>query len=220
MDERRHDHRRCTSGPLLDGGAYGCYGVASTFYTGALQTVTYDIPAYRFEGCRVFTNKPPCGPKRGHGTPQPRFALELPPREDRPATRHRPGRACDAAQLRQAEHPGPSTGCASPRCGLEECIDKVVDRASSYAARARQAAAGRGMGFAISIVPVGRRHRRSTGTTCRTPRCRSGSIEGGVTAYCGAIDIGQGSDSVLAASSPKSWASSPQTCARDRRHGH
>ena len=61
---------------LLDGGAYGSYGVASTFYTGALQTVTYDIPRYRFRGCRVFTNKPPCGPKRGHGTPQPRFALE------------------------------------------------------------------------------------------------------------------------------------------------
>ena len=29
---------------LLDGGAYGSYGVASTFYTGALQTVTYHIP--------------------------------------------------------------------------------------------------------------------------------------------------------------------------------
>ncbi len=29
---------------LLDGGAYGSYGVASTFYTGALQTVTYQIP--------------------------------------------------------------------------------------------------------------------------------------------------------------------------------
>src|SRR5512145_1551191 len=60
----------------LDGGAYGSYGVASTFYTGALQTVTYPVPAYRFEGLRAFTNKPPCGPKRGHGTPQPRFALE------------------------------------------------------------------------------------------------------------------------------------------------
>ena len=30
---------------LLDGGAYGSYGVASTFYTGALQTVTYQIAA-------------------------------------------------------------------------------------------------------------------------------------------------------------------------------
>ncbi|HEY6147131.1 MAG TPA: molybdopterin cofactor-binding domain-containing protein, partial [Thermoanaerobaculia bacterium] len=61
----------------LDGGGYGSYGVASTYYTGALQTVTYEVPAYRFDGARVFTNKPPCGPKRGHGTPQPRFALEV-----------------------------------------------------------------------------------------------------------------------------------------------
>src|SRR6202158_4820904 len=61
----------------LDGGAYGSYGVASTFYTGALQTVTYEVPRYKFEGLRVFTNKPPCGPKRGHGTPQPRYALEV-----------------------------------------------------------------------------------------------------------------------------------------------
>ncbi len=51
--------------------------MASTFYTGALQTVTYDIPRYRFRGCRVFTNKPPCGPKRGHGTPQSRFGQEV-----------------------------------------------------------------------------------------------------------------------------------------------
>src|SRR5258706_3986939 len=62
---------------LLDGGAYGSYGVASTFYTGALQTVTYHVPAYHFQGCRVFTNKPPCGPKRGHGTPQSRFGQEI-----------------------------------------------------------------------------------------------------------------------------------------------
>lgn len=34
------------------------------------------MPRYRFRGCRVFTSKPPCGPKRGHGTPQPRFGQE------------------------------------------------------------------------------------------------------------------------------------------------
>ncbi|HEY9421300.1 MAG TPA: molybdopterin cofactor-binding domain-containing protein, partial [Thermoanaerobaculia bacterium] len=61
----------------LDGGSYGSYGVASTYYTGALQTVTYKLPAYQFEGVRCFTNKPPCGPKRGHGTPQPRFGFEV-----------------------------------------------------------------------------------------------------------------------------------------------
>src|SRR5256712_10620294 len=61
---------------FLDGGAYGSYGVASPFYTGALQTGTYHVPRYRFRGCRAFTNKPPCGPQRGHGPPPPRLAQE------------------------------------------------------------------------------------------------------------------------------------------------
>src|SRR5947207_5386382 len=62
---------------ILDGGAYGGHGVASTFYTGILQPTTYKLPNYRFEAVRVFTNKAPCGPKRGHGTPQPRWAQEI-----------------------------------------------------------------------------------------------------------------------------------------------
>ena len=80
VQDRREEGRRDHGDALpdaLDGGAYGSYGVASTYYTGALQTVTYQVPRYRFDGARVFTNKPPCGPKRGHGTPQPRFALEV-----------------------------------------------------------------------------------------------------------------------------------------------
>src|SRR5207244_13225687 len=60
----------------LDGGAYASHGIATTDYTGALMTVTYRIPAYKFDGVRVYTNKPPCGPKRGHGTTQPRYAFE------------------------------------------------------------------------------------------------------------------------------------------------
>ena len=75
----------------LDGGAYGSYGVASTYYTGALQTVTYELPRYRFDSIRAFTNKPPCGPKRGHGTPQPRFGWESPARQGCPQAGHRPG---------------------------------------------------------------------------------------------------------------------------------
>jgi CO/xanthine dehydrogenase Mo-binding subunit len=62
---------------LLDGGAYGSHGPASTFYTGVLTPLTYELPRFKFEACRVFTNKPACGPKRGHGTPQPRFGQEV-----------------------------------------------------------------------------------------------------------------------------------------------
>jgi 4-hydroxybenzoyl-CoA reductase subunit alpha len=113
----------------LDGGAYGSYGVASTFYTGALQPITYDIPAYKFEGCRVFTNKPPCGPKRGHGTPQPRFAIEL----------HLEKLACDLGldpvEMKRLNFVKPMTRTVNwlrvTSCGLEECTDKVI-KASGY----------------------------------------------------------------------------------------
>jgi len=37
--------------------------------------VTYEVRAIKFEGLRAF-NKPPAS-KRGHGTPQPRYALEV-----------------------------------------------------------------------------------------------------------------------------------------------
>ena len=39
--------------------------------------MTYKRDNYHFRGVRYFTNKAPCGPKRGHGTVQPRFALEV-----------------------------------------------------------------------------------------------------------------------------------------------
>jgi 4-hydroxybenzoyl-CoA reductase subunit alpha len=177
----------------LDGGAYGSYGVASTFYTGVLQTVTYDIPAYRFEGCRVFTNKPPCGPKRGHGTPQPRFALEL----HLEKIAHDIG--IDPVDLKQRNFVKPMTRTVNwlriTSCGLEECTDRVMT-ASGY--RHREKRHGHGMGFAISTYLSG------AGTAIYWNDMPHSEVQikvdrGGVTAYCGAMDIGQGSDSVLAA---------------------
>ncbi|MGA8924066.1 MAG: molybdopterin cofactor-binding domain-containing protein [Candidatus Dormiibacterota bacterium] len=176
----------------LDGGAYGSYGVASTFYTGTLQTVTYDIPAYRFEGCRVFTNKPPCGPKRGHGTPQPRFALEL----HLEKIAHDLG--LDPAELKRANFVKPMTRAVNwlriTSCGLEECSRRVIE-ASGYSKRSRRP--GHGMGFAISSYLSG------AGTAIYWNDMPHSEVQikvdrSGVTVYCGAMDIGQGSDSVLA----------------------
>ncbi len=112
---------------LLDGGAYGSYGVASTFYTGALQTVTYEMANYQFRGARYFTNKPPCGPKRGHGTVQPRFGQEV--QLDKIAEKL----GIDPAELRLQESSSsrtrsPPTGMRIGTIGLAECIEKVVER--------------------------------------------------------------------------------------------
>ena len=177
---------------LLDGGAFGSYGVATTFYTGALQTTTYRIPNYRFHGCRVFTNKPPCGPKRGHGTPQPRFALEL--HLDHIADQL----AISPVELRRRNlTPAFSRTCNWLRItssGLVQCIDRVLE-ASGFNSRPRLG--GRGMGFACSSYLSGAGSAIYWNDMPHS-ECQIKVDRGGVTVYCGAIDIGQGSDSVLA----------------------
>ena len=62
---------------MLDGGAYASFGLITTYYAGQLLCAPYEMPAYRFDSTRVYTNKPACGPKRGHGSVQPRFAFEV-----------------------------------------------------------------------------------------------------------------------------------------------
>jgi 4-hydroxybenzoyl-CoA reductase alpha subunit len=179
---------------VLDGGAYGSYGVASTFYTGALQTVTYHIPAYHFQGCRVFTNKPPCGPKRGHGTPQSRFGQEV--QLDKIAE----ALSLDPADLRLriVERPGTLTAnyLRVTTIGLAECIRRVV-QASDWTNRFRKLPRGKGVGLACSSylsgagLPIYWNDMPHSGVQLKLDR------SGGVTAFCGATEIGQGSDDVL-----------------------
>ncbi len=190
---------------MLDGGAYGSYGIASTYYTGALQTVTYKIPAYKFEGLRVFTNKPPCGPKRGHGTPQPRLGLEV--HLDKIA--HDLG--LDPAEMRRRYVVEDGTKTVNhltiTTCGLGKCIDQVVQASNWKAHRAKRdntyngnghPAIKRGLGIACSSylsgagLPIYWNDLPHSGVIVKVDR------GGGVAVFCGSTDIGQGSDSLLA----------------------
>jgi 4-hydroxybenzoyl-CoA reductase subunit alpha len=187
---------------FLDGGAYGSYGVASTFYTGALQTVTYEVPRYKFQGLRAFTNKPPCGPKRGHGTPQPRYALEV--HLDKIAEQLK----LDPAAMRRANLVKPDTVTANylriGSMGLGQCIDKVVagsdwkNRFSGWDQSNRKLPYGKGIGIACSSyicgagLPIYWNNMPQSGVQLRLDR------QGGVCVMCGSVDIGQGSDSILA----------------------
>ena len=180
---------------FLDGGAYGSYGVASTFYTGALQTVTYEVPRYRFRGLRAFTNKPPCGPKRGHGTPQPRHALEV--HLDKIAEELK----LDPAEMRLKHLVQPDTVTANylrvGSMGLGKCIEKVV-AGSDWQNKFRKLPYGRGVGIACSSyicgagLPIYWNNMPHSGVQLGLDR------QGGVRVQCGSTDIGQGSDSVLA----------------------
>src|SRR3989454_9773383 len=180
---------------LLDGGAYGSYGVASTYYTGALQTVTYNVPRYHFQGARAFTNKAPCGPKRGHGTPQPRFALEV--HLDKIAEQLE----IDPAELRLRTLVPPNSLTANylrvGSMGLGKCIAKVVE-GSEWKKKFHKLPEGRGVGLACSSyisgagLPIYWNNMPHSGVQLKCDR------SGGVTVFCGSTDIGQGSDSILA----------------------
>ena len=180
----------------LDGGAYGSYGVATTYYTGALTTVTYKVPAYKFDGCRVFTNKPPCGPKRGHGTTQPRFALEN--QLDKIAD----ALGLDAAEYRKriAVEPDSMTvnGLRVTSCGLRECIDAAVER-TGYSVKRGKLARGKGIGIAASSylcgagLPIYWNAMPQSGAIVKVDR------GGGVTILAGTSECGQGSTHMLAA---------------------
>jgi 4-hydroxybenzoyl-CoA reductase subunit alpha len=180
---------------LIDGGAYGSYGVASTFYTGALQTVTYHVPRYHFQGCRTFTNKPPCGPKRGHGTVQPRFGQEV--QLDKIAEKL----SIDPADLRLKIAESSNTVTANffrlSTVNLSECIRRVV-KSSEWGNKFRKLPEGRGVGLACSAyltgagLPIYWNKMPHSGVQLKLDR------GGGVTIFCGATEIGQGSDDVLA----------------------
>ena len=180
---------------LLDGGGYGSYGVASTYYTGALQTVTYHVPRYKFQGARAFTNKPPCGPKRGHGTPQPRFALEV--HIDKIAEQL----GLDPAELRLRHLVPPNSLTANwlrvGTMGLGRCIEKVI-AGSGWKDKFRKLPAGKGIGLACSSyitgagLPIYWNAMPHSGVQLKCDR------GGGVTVFCGSTEIGQGSDSILA----------------------
>ena len=191
---------------FLDGGGYSSYGLASVHYTGALQTVTYKLPAYKFEGVRVFTNKPACGPKRGHGTPQPRFAVEI--HLDKIAEKL----GIDPIDLRLRQLTEPNTitvnGLRITSNGLRECIEKVAARAE-WKKKYRQLPYGKGIGFAASTyisgagLPIYWNKMPHSGVQIRLDR------GGGITVFCGSTDIGQGSDSILAYAVAEEFGVSP-----------
>jgi 4-hydroxybenzoyl-CoA reductase subunit alpha len=179
----------------LDGGAYASYGIATTYYTGALLTVTYRIPAYKFDGVRVYTNKPPCGPKRGHGTTQPRYGFEC--QLDKIAQ----DLGLDPIEYRQRilqpPHSRTVNGLRITTMGLGECLDQVR-RATDFPRKYGQLPRGRGIGVAGSAyisgagLPIYWNEMPHSGAVVQVDR------GGGVAVYCGTAEIGQGSDMVLA----------------------
>jgi CO/xanthine dehydrogenase Mo-binding subunit len=170
---------------------------------------------------RLFTNKPPCGPKRGHGTTQPRYAVEV--HLDKIAH----DLAIDPLELRRRNLIEPDTrtvnGLRITSCALGECLEAVAERSGwnefhgnppvgadlsrqtpinrpgvegdGYSA---ESSVKQGLGIAASSYicgagkPIYWNDMPHSAVQIRLDR------GGGITVYCGSTDIGQGSTSILA----------------------
>jgi len=179
---------------LIDGGAYSSFGLVTTYYSGQLLGGPVHLPTYRFDSTRVFTNKPPCGPKRGHGSVQPRFAFEI--QLDELAEKLE----LDPIELRrknfQGQHVETVNGQRITSNGFLECLD-AVERESGWKERRGKLPHGRGLGVAGSMYisgtnyPVYPNDMPQAGIQLKVDR------SGLVTAFTGGNDIGQGSSSVV-----------------------
>jgi CO/xanthine dehydrogenase Mo-binding subunit len=178
----------------LDGGAYGSYGVASTFYTGALQTVTYDVPRYKFQGMRTFTNKPPCGPKRGHWHAARDVRAGSSARQDRRAVDSSIRSRFVALTLVDAEYcDGELPAHRQHGFGRvhRQGVEGSVERTLFVGQNNRKLRLAKGIGIACSSyicgagLPIYWNNMPQSGVQLRLDR------QGGVCVMCGSTDIGQ-----------------------------
>ena len=180
---------------LIDGGAYSSFGLVTTYYSGQLLTGPYDFPNYRFDSTRVFTNSPPCGPKRGHGSVQPRFAFEV--QLDEIANELN----IDPIEIRRKNFVGEDTitvnGQRITSNGFLECLQEV-EKASNWKNKHKKLPFGKGIGVAGSMYisgtnyPVYPNKMPQAGVQLKVDR------SGLVTVFTGGNDIGQGSNSMVA----------------------
>ena len=179
----------------IDGGAYSSFGLVTTYYSGQLLTAPYAMPAYRFDSTRVFTNKPCCGPKRGHGSVQPRFAFEC--QLDKLAE----AVGVDPFELRRRNLMGGDSrtvnGMRVTSNGFPQCLD-AVERASAWKDKFRRLPYGRGVGLAGSMYISGTNYCIYPNEMPQAAVQLKLDRSGRATVFCGESDIGQGSDSLLA----------------------
>lgn len=178
----------------IDGGGYHSFGMITTYYAGQLLTGPVDFPAYRFRARRFYTTKPCCGPKRGHGSVQPRFSFECGLDE----LAHRLDIDPMELRRRNALQSGDTTvnGLYVPSTGLAACLD-VVERDSGWADKHGKLPFGRGVGVACSMYISGTAYPIYPNEMPQSGVVLLADRSGRITVTCGASDIGQGSDAML-----------------------
>jgi 4-hydroxybenzoyl-CoA reductase subunit alpha len=180
----------------MDGGAYASFGIATVYYAGSLLGAPYRLPNMKFDGWRIYTNKPACGAQRGHGGVAARAAWE----QQLDIIAEELGIDPLELRLKNAMSAGDIT-CNDLNVssfGMKECLEAVSEN-SAWKTRRAKTGKNRGIGMACGFFVSGAGYPIYRSDTAHSTVTLKLSEDGG-TAHLltGAAEIGQGSDTALA----------------------
>jgi 4-hydroxybenzoyl-CoA reductase subunit alpha len=179
----------------LDGGAHSSWGLVVLWFTAALTQLPYQVPNLRFNGRRVYTNKPTCGAQRGLAGVQVRIAIEslLDEAANKLGISPFQVRFINAVETGYQTKSVVSVGHSE----YKKCLQSVAER-SGFLEKYGKLPFGRGIGMGGGHYSSGgayllyRSYRPHSTANIRI------DTEAGVTLFVGATDIGQGANTVLA----------------------
>ena len=179
----------------IDGGAYGSFGVVTSYYNGVLLQAPYKLDNFGFKTYRVYTNKPQCGAMRGHGAVNSRFAIETIIDD----IAHK--LEIDPCEIRMKNFLTPNTLTVGEyritSNGSRESLQKVREQ-SDWDTRHGKLGYGHGLGVACGFFISGSALPIIWNELPQSTVHLKLDFDGRVLVTSGASDIGQGSDTMLA----------------------
>ncbi len=173
----------------MDGGAYSSTGPIATSVPFLCMEQCYQLPAVRFNGYRIYTNKPIGGMYRVHGRA---FATGVDLQLDLMAEEL--GLDPLQVRLKNARLPGQTTptGSRVQSCGLRETIEAAAE-AAGWEQKYGKLPPGRGIGLGTNSVQTG----FPLGIRGGSAAIIKFNEDGGATLISGVVDNGQGNDNML-----------------------
>jgi len=173
-----------------DGGAYTEYGVNIARAGGYASTGPYNIPNVKADSICVYTNHPVGGPYRGFGMSEIHFAIE----QNLDIVAYKIGMDPAEFRRRNALKDGSSTvtGQVLENVGLMQCLDKVIediewDKKEKRVSKIKYRGKGIACMYKAPSMP------NNVGSSAIVKINEDGTVNLLVTA----MDLGQGSDTVL-----------------------
>ncbi|MFH0787639.1 MAG: molybdopterin cofactor-binding domain-containing protein [Pseudomonadota bacterium] len=185
-------HNTC----YLEGGAYSSFGIATVYYAGSLLGGPYKLPNMKYDGYRVYTNRPACGAQRGHGGVAARAGFE----QQLDIIAEQLGIDPVEMRLNNIMETGDIT-CNElnmSSLGMKECIEAIRDQ-SDWKVKKGKLPKGRGIGIACGFFVSGAGYPIYRSDTYHATVVVKLAEDGGTAqVLTGSAEIGQGSDTAFA----------------------